>query len=89
MSSSFNLSLTDELQAFVDQHCGEGTLFTTPDEFVRAVLREKKDREEAAAIRDAVLEGYEDLLQGRTQVFRGTIRQTIQNAIDGGMEIEG
>ena len=43
MSTTLNLSLTDELRAFVDQNSGDGTLYATPSEFVRNVLREKKD----------------------------------------------
>ena len=41
MPIPFNLSLTDELRAFVDQNSGDGTLYATPSEFVRDVLREK------------------------------------------------
>ncbi len=41
MSSSLNLTLTDELRAFIDRNRGDGTLFATPTEFMRDVLREK------------------------------------------------
>jgi len=57
VGSTLNLSLTDELRAFVDQNSGDGTLYATPSEFVRHLLREKKERLEAAQIRDAILEG--------------------------------
>jgi len=53
---TLNLSLTDELRAFVDRNSGDGTLYATPSEFVRDVLREKKELLEAAQIRDAILE---------------------------------
>ena len=39
-----NLSLTDELRAFIDVNSGDGTLYATPSEFLRDVLREKKRR---------------------------------------------
>ena len=42
MSSSLNLTLTDELRAFIDRNCGDGTLYATPTEFMRDILREKK-----------------------------------------------
>lgn len=74
MSGTLNLSLTDELRAFIDQNCGDGTLYATPSEFVRDVLREKKERLEAARIRDAILEGYEDLIQGRYVEWNGDSR---------------
>ena len=77
-SSTLNLSLTDELRAFIDQHSGEGTLYATPSEFVRQVLREKKERLEAAQIRDAILEGVQDALQGRTVPYRGNLRQILK-----------
>ena len=74
MARSINLSLTDELRSFLDRNSGEGTLYSTPSEFVRAVLREKKERLEAAALRDAILEGYQDVIRGRTLPFGGDLR---------------
>jgi antitoxin ParD1/3/4 len=78
MANTLNLSLTDELRAFIDENSGEGTLFATPSEFVRALLREKKERLEAAKIRDAILEGYQDALNGRTVEYRGNLRQLLK-----------
>jgi antitoxin ParD1/3/4 len=79
MSSSLNLSLTDELRAFVDQNSGDGTLFATPSEFVRALLREKKERMEAAQLRDAILEGYQDALAGRSVEYTGNLKQMLKD----------
>jgi antitoxin ParD1/3/4 len=78
MSTSLNLSLTDELRAFIDQNSGDGTLYATPSEFVRGVLREKKERLEAARIRDAILDGYQDAIQGRTKAYRGNLRALLK-----------
>lgn len=80
MSTTLNLSLTDELRAFIDQNSGDGTLYATPSEFVRDVLREKKERVEAARIRDAILDGYQDAIQGRTVLYRGDLRETLKKA---------
>jgi antitoxin ParD1/3/4 len=80
MSRSLNLSLTDELRAFIDQNCGDGTLYSTPGEFVRDVLREKKERLEAAAIRDSILAGFDDAIQGRTVEYRGDLRRLLRKA---------
>lgn len=74
MARSINLSLTDELRAFLDQNSGDGTLFSTPSEFVRDLIREKKDRLDAAAMRQAVLAGYADVRDGRTQEYTGDLR---------------
>ena len=78
MSSSINLSLTDELRAFVDANSGDGTLYATPSEFVRDLLRQQKIRQEAAAARDAILEGYDDAVAGRTVPFRGDLRSLLK-----------
>ena len=80
MSTILNLSLTDELRAFIDRNSGDGTLYATPSEFVRDVLREKKERLEAAEIRDAILDGYQDALQKRTVPYRGNLRQLLEQA---------
>jgi antitoxin ParD1/3/4 len=74
MSSSLNLTLTDELRAFIDRNCGDGTLYATPTEFMRDVLREKKQRLEAAALRAGLLEGYQDAIAGRTTTFSGKLK---------------
>jgi antitoxin ParD1/3/4 len=82
VGSTLNLSLTDELRAFVDRNSGDGTLYATPSEFVRDVLREKKERLEAAQLRDAILEGYDDAIHGRTVVYRGNLRKLLKKARD-------
>jgi antitoxin ParD1/3/4 len=73
MSSSLNLTLTDELRTFIDRSCGDGTLYATPTEFMRDVLREKKERLEAAELRAGILEGYQDAIAGRTTRFSGNL----------------
>ncbi len=78
MPNTLNLSLTDELRAFVDRNSGDGTLYATPSEFVRDVLREKKERLEAAAIRDAILEGYQDAIEGRLTEYTGSLKKLLK-----------
>ena len=80
MARSINLSLTAELRAFLDESSGEGTLFSTPSEFVRALIREKKARQEAAELRQAVLEGYGDVLQGRILPLGSDMRSMVAEA---------
>jgi antitoxin ParD1/3/4 len=74
MGSSLNLTLTDELRAFIDRNCGDGTLYATPTEFMRDVLREKKERLEAAELRAGILEGYQNAISGRTTRFSGNLK---------------
>lgn len=74
MPNTLNLSLTDELRAFVDANCGDGTLYATPSEFVRGLLRQRKAQMEAAAAREAIVAGYEDAIAGRVATFQGNLR---------------
>ena len=78
MARSINLSLTDELRAFLDENSGDGTLFSTPSEFVRDLIRSRKDRQDAAALREAVLEGYADAREGRTNEYTGDLRAMLE-----------
>lgn len=77
---SFNLSLTDELRAFLDQQTGAGTTFSTPSEYLRALIREKKERQEVAELRSAVLEGYADIKAGRVHRFDGDLKSMLAAA---------
>jgi antitoxin ParD1/3/4 len=80
MGGTLNLSLTDELRAFVDENSGDGTMYATPSEFVRDLLRQQKQRQEAAAARDAFLEGYQDAIEGRVQEFKGDLGALLKKA---------
>ena len=80
MSSTLNLSLTDELRSFVDSNSGEGTLYATPSEFVRDILHQRKLQQEAQAVRDGIPEGYQDAIAGRTTQFNGNLQNMIEEA---------
>ena len=80
MANTLNLSLTDELRAFIDENCGDGTLYATPSEFVRDLLRQRKLQLEADRVRDAIVEGYQDAIAGRTVQFNGNLRSLLKKA---------
>ena len=80
MANSLNLSLTDELRAFIDQNTGDGTLYSTPSEFVRDILRRYKLQQEAGQVRDAIIEGYQDAIAGRTIAFDGDLKRLLKKA---------
>ena len=80
MSSSLNLSPTDELREFINESSGDGTLYATPSEFVRDILRRHKLQEEAARVRDSIIEGYQDAIAGRTMDFRGNLKSLLKKA---------
>ncbi len=75
MGSTLNLSLTDELRAFVDEQSGDGTLFATPSEFVRDLLRKQKLHTEAEELRTGVIEGFQDAAENRVHQFKGSVRE--------------
>jgi len=58
MPSTLNLSLTDELRAFIDANCGDGTTYATPSEFVRdccgSAKRSKRPNRPATASLPAI-----------------------------------
>ncbi|MGI9250662.1 MAG: hypothetical protein ACR2PR_05655 [Pseudohongiellaceae bacterium] len=80
MPTSLNLPLPDELNDFVEKQSGDGTSFTSSEEFVRSIIREKMERLEAAQFRQSILEGYQDILEGRTIEYRGSIKEVIEEA---------
>jgi len=80
MASSLNLSLTDELRAFVDEHCEDGTMYATPSEFVRDMLRQRKLQQEAEKLREGVLEGFQDVFDNRLNRHVGNLRELMKKA---------
>ena len=78
LSNSLNLSLTDELKKFIYSQSGEGTLFSTPSEYVRDLIRHEKERREATEFRKGVLEGYQDAIHGRSVKFSGDLKADLK-----------
>ncbi len=65
---------------FIDENCGDGTLYATPSEFVRDVLRQMKTKKDAAEAHDAILSGYQDAISGRLVKFDGDLRKAVKKA---------
>lgn len=83
LPSSLNLSLTDELGQFVDEHSGDGTLYATPSEFVRDELRQRKLQLEAQKLREGILEGFQDVIDNRVHEFKGNLTTILNKARPG------
>ncbi len=62
MSSSLNLSLTDELRHYVDTRASDADIYATPSEYIRDLIRHDMQDH---AILDGVVRGLEDLRNGR------------------------
>lgn len=58
MSSSLNVSLTDEMRKYVDKRASDTDLYATPSEFIRDLIRQ--DMENRSVITH-VLTGLNDL----------------------------
>jgi antitoxin ParD1/3/4 len=78
MGSTLNLSLTDELRSFVDDQSGDGTLYATPSEYVRDLIRKHKLQMEADRLRVGVIEGFQDAVEGRVHQFKGSVRDLMK-----------
>ncbi len=87
MSTTLNLSLTDELLAFIDANCGDGKPCATPSQFVCNLLHDKKLESEALAARNAIVAGYRDAIAGRIVPFEGNLRALLDRT-DGGVETQ-
>ena len=72
--------MTIALKSLSLLNSGGGNLYATPSEFVHDVLREKKERLEAAEILDAILDGYQDVLQKRTVPYCSNLLQLLMQA---------
>jgi len=72
-TESLNISLTDEMKQFITSQSGSGTLYSTPSEYIRDLIRHDKDRQEAKALRNNIIEGYQDITNGRTREFSGDL----------------
>ena len=62
MAKALNVSLTDPLREFVDKRTGDDSVYATPSEYMRALIR--KDMEEQDVV-GHVLRGLADVREGR------------------------
>jgi len=67
MASSLHVSLPDELRAYVDRRTNGKRDFSTPSEYVRALIRADMDREEGESryILGELLKSADDIRHGR------------------------
>ena len=62
MASSLNLSLTDELRAFVNSRTGDNSVYATPSEYLRDLIRKDMESQE---ILFHVSKGIADIKHGQ------------------------
>lgn len=78
MPSTINLSLTDELKEFIQNNSGDGTLHSTPSDFVRDLIRHEMDRKEAELARSNILKGYQDAIKGKLNTYKGDLKSGLE-----------
>ena len=61
MSSSLNVSLTDELRKYVDKRASDTDLYATPSEYIRDLIRQDM---ESRNVINHVMSGLNDLKTG-------------------------
>jgi antitoxin ParD1/3/4 len=62
MSSSLNVSLTDELRRFVDSRASDQDVYSTPSEYIRDLIRRDM---EGVAVLTKVRRGLDDIKNNR------------------------
>lgn len=61
MSSSLNISLTDELRNFVNSRASDQDLYSTPSEYIRDLIRQDMENRYALS---QVMRGLADIRNG-------------------------
>jgi len=62
MSSSLNVSLTDELRSYVNTRAGDADVYSTPSEYIRDLIRQDMQNR---SIVSHVMNGLDDVKHGR------------------------
>ena len=62
MASNLNLSLTDELRAYIDSHTDDNSAYSTPSEYLRDLIRRDMETQDVAT---HVLAGIDDIKHDR------------------------
>ena len=81
-SENINIRVTGELRAFVHDRAGAGGIYETPSEYIRDLIRRDKEAQDAARIKSMILEGYQDLAQGRIVRSTGDFKTDLARARD-------
>ena len=55
-------------------------MYSTPSEFLRDLLRSEKDRQDAASIREGIIEGFQNIQQRETIEYQGSLKDSIKQA---------
>jgi len=62
MSSSLNVSLTNELRRYVNTRASDADVYSTPSEYIRDLIRQDMENRQVVS---HVMRGLDDVKQGR------------------------
>ena len=79
--ASLHVSLPEDLEEFVRQEVAEGG-YSTPDDFVRTVLRERREQKARRQIDDALLASLETPAEEVTPAYVASLRGEAQAIIE-------
>ncbi len=77
-ADSLNIALTDEMKKIILSQSGNGTLYATPSEYVRDLIRHERDRLETSRLRNDIIEGYQDAVHGNLREFSGDLMSDLK-----------
>jgi putative addiction module CopG family antidote len=78
--TSLHVSLPEDLEEFVRQEVAEGG-YGTPDDFVRTVLRERREQKARRQIDDALLASLQTPSEAVTPAYLASLRSEAQALI--------
>ncbi len=74
-SKRINTRLSRPLAEFVEGLVGDSGLYETPAEYVRDLIRRDMEQREGWGVREAILSGYRDLVEGAVFPSTGDFKQ--------------
>lgn len=81
MTSSLHVSLPDEMRDFVDRRTDGKHVFSTPSEYVRALIREDMEKEaEKLYVYKELLKSVADIKAGR--IYPASVLKQVNEELD-------
>ena len=82
MTTSIHISLPESLKEYIQERCTTGD-FSNPSDFIRALVREDKERSAKAKIEALLLEGLESVQQeGSIPVDKRFFDRMVADAVE-------
>lgn len=80
MTTTLQLELTDDLISHLREDSGDGTFYTSPEDLLRDMIRQRIEKKLIEKMGRGILQGYDDVIAGRVVEFNGDLRATMAKA---------